>query len=131
MGGGHEGQAVDGQGTRPTGAFVCVCRAYGPVEAALASSWLDAAGLLVFSAQRYTVANAWHWTHVLDGVALAVPIRRAADAEALLAEFRPMMSRLGAVGLLVCMVGFLMAGVPYPASGLFPVRVTVGATPQR
>lgn len=105
-----------------------VAHAYGVAEAALVLSRLRAAGFLVVPDTWNTVSTAWNWTHALGGIAFAVPASQAEAAESLLEEFRPAMPRPGLLGIAVCLLGFLIAGLPPPGLGLFTMRPAAAAT---
>lgn len=115
-------EEADGEHHLANVAYAC-----GPADIALALSRLEANGLVVFPAFHYTVSNAWHWTLALGGVALKVPLSQVASAEALLGELRPITQRPGMLALTVCLLGFLVAWLPPPVSGLFPARSPVAA----
>jgi hypothetical protein len=105
---------------RGTGDLAPVGHAYGPMEAALAGSMLDAAGIPSYVQARLTAANAWHDMTALGGMAILVPDADADAARALLADFAPWRPRRRPLLWAVLgVLAFVLAGIPPPGSGFF------------
>jgi hypothetical protein len=113
--------------------LVPVGYAYGPMEAAIAFSMLDAAGIIVHVQTQQMGSNAWHNMTALGGMAILVPDAQASDAEALLADFHPARRwRLGMV-IFSIVASLALAAALLPASGFFrlqrpPATTLLGTT---
>jgi hypothetical protein len=106
--------------------LVTIGWAYGVSETAVALSRLEAAGIDVLAVSGRMASQSWHCIHALGGVELRVPESQAAFAHDMLTDTEPVSPRRRTVTrLLLAMVGYLLAGVPLPPTGI----IIAGASP--
>ena len=106
--------------------LVTIGWAYGLSETAVAVARLEAAGVHVLAGSRQLASVAWHWSYALGGIELRVPESQARFAHEMLTDTEPSALRSGtAMRLLLALLGFLLAGVPLPPSGV----IIAGASP--
>ena len=103
--------------------FVPVGYAYGQMEAALACTILESAGIVALPQTRYTASIAWHYTFALGGITILVPASQRHDAVDLLQDFVPSSQfRRGISRTILTVAVFLLVALPPPPSGYFTIR---------
>jgi hypothetical protein len=70
-------------------ALVCLGRTFDAVEAEVARTALESAGIHAFIFDGYLAQNAWYLSVAIGGMRLMVPEEQAADARALLSMSTP------------------------------------------
>jgi hypothetical protein len=107
-----------------TGDLVPVGHAYGPMEAAIAFSLLEAAGILVHVQNRHMASNAWGYMTALGGMAILVPTGQAAEARKCLAGFEPGQIKRWSLAMIVfsILASLALGTAVLPASGFFRLQ---------
>ncbi|WP_434056049.1 MAG: hypothetical protein RDA78_14725 [Roseibium sp.] len=102
--------------------LVTVARAYGPMEWALAASFLESANIRVWTFDQAIASVAWDKMIAWGGVSIRVPASQADTASALLDGFSPVRTKGALDKVLVAILVFFLFQVPPPPSGYFHQR---------
>lgn len=102
--------------------LVTVARAYGPMEWALAASYLESANIRVWTFDQAIASVAWDKMIAWGGVSIRVPASQADTASALLDGFSPERTKGALDKVLVAILVFFLFQVPPPPSGYFHQR---------